>query len=173
MADGLEGVNNLINVNGKLVDVNTMSIQQVMLILMNERVESLTEKTGNELKELVERQKLVAELHNVLAGINSATDKDGKISVAKGSELESLLKRAEELGVKIPKTEGTFERDERERLVENLRMTVEDLNVKNDMQLQKVTKYTNERYEAYQMARSIMKAPDDAVKSSARNIAGR
>ena len=154
-----------------LFDVDQM--QQAMLMVMNERIDSIGDATGKELQELLERQQKVTELQNIRAHINSVIDKDGKIVVAKDSELEKLLKRAEELGVKLPKTNGTFQRDDTSRLTENFRMVVEDLNTKNDMQLQKVTKYTNERYEAYQMARSILKPCDDAAKSAARNIAGK
>lgn len=173
MTENVEGVNHFINVKGKLVDVNSITIQQLMLLLMNERIDTLGTQSAKELKELTERQRTVTELNNVKAAINAETNKDdSSLTVNADTELAGLLKRAEEIGVKMPKIEGTFDAEERRRLVDNLNMTLDDLNTKNDMQLQMVTRYTNERYEAYQMGRTIIKAPDDAVKSSARRIAG-
>jgi len=64
-----------------------------------------------------------------------------------------------------------YNKDERDRLVENIRMTIEDLNVKNDMQLQTITRLTNERYESYQMARSILKPLHDDKINKAHAMA--
>ena len=172
MSDKIENCTSVISIQGEEIDVNSITIQQLMLLLSNERVEDSRIGSERELRELIERQKVVAELHKVLSGINSETTKEGTLQVKEGTTLHALLKKAEELGVSLQKTEGSFERDERERLVQNLRLTIEDLNTRNEMQLQKVTKFTNERYEAYQMARSILKGPDEANKSSARKIAG-
>jgi len=66
-----------------------------------------------------------------------------------------------------------YSREERERLVENIRMACDDLNMENDMQIQTVTRLTNERYEAFQLARSIMKPLHEDKINKARALAGR
>ncbi|MFQ5729195.1 MAG: hypothetical protein ACE5GN_02400, partial [Waddliaceae bacterium] len=129
-------------------------------------------KTDKELKELKERQAKVAELHKVLKAINAATDANGKIDCSKNDELKKLLKKAKELGADVKDDKFKYNKEERDRLVENVRMSIEDLNVQNDMQLQTVSRLTNERYESYQMARSILKPLHEAKISHARGIKG-
>ena len=84
-----------------------------------------------------------------------------------------MLKQARLLGAEIDEEKLKYNNEERERLIENIRMTIEDFNVQNEMQLQMVTRLTNERYESYQMARSILKPLHDDKMSKARAISGR
>ncbi|MCP5507666.1 MAG: hypothetical protein H7A37_05150 [Chlamydiales bacterium] len=155
------------------IDLDTISLEALVLLINTERLRTLEGSTEKELKELTARQKIVSDLHNTLSAINDATDSKGKLTIKKDSDLYKMLKEAKKMGVKISKKEGSFDSNERERLVENIRMHIEDLNVKNDMQLQKVTRLTNERYESYQMARSILKPLDEDKKNKARAVSGR
>ena len=63
-----------------------------------------------------------------------------------------------------------FTKEMRDRLLENIRMTVDDHDVKNQMQIQKVTRLENERSESYQMARAIMKTLNDMKIQHLRGI---
>ena len=67
----------------------------------------------------------------------------------------------------------SFSREERDGSVENIRITADDINVMNDMQLQTISRLTNERYESYQMARSILKPLHDDKLRKAREISGK
>ena len=58
-------------------------------------------------------------------------------------------------------------------MLENLKMSCDDLNLQNDMQLQDLNQLMNERYEVYQMARAIMKPLHDDKVHKARSISGR
>lgn len=153
-------------------DYNDWSLEKLLFLVHTDRLKLLEDKSGTTLDTLTENQDKVAKLHDLIAMINEATDKDGKINVQKGSELEKLLKEAEEMGVKIAKTDGEFTDKEKERLVENVRLQIENLNVKNDMMLQEVTRITNERYEMYQLTRMAHKVLDEDKKNKARAIKG-
>ncbi len=61
----------------------------------------------------------------------------------------------------------------RELLIENIRTSIDDYNTENDLQLQMITRYTNERYETFQMVRSIMKPLHEDKVNKARSAAGR
>lgn len=154
-------------------DPKDLSLESLMVLLMTERLKYLEKKSRNELTELRERQENVANLNKVLKAINKTTDGEGKLDVSNDQELQDLLDTARERGVEVADGKVTFNREERNRLVENIRMSVEDLNVENDMQLQTVTRLTNERHEMYQMARTILKPLHDAKISRARALAGR
>jgi len=154
------------------MDPDELSLEALVLLLMTERLDHLRNKSLSELTELKERQNNVAELNKILKAINKATDDQGALDVSNDDELQDLLDEARTYGVEIADEKMTFSQDERNRLVENIRMTVEDLNVQNEMQLQTVTRLTNERHEMYQMARTILKPLHDAKISHARAMRG-
>lgn len=156
----------------KDIDPNKMSLEALILLINTERLKSIQAKTEKEFSTLKERQNKVAELHKILKAINTATSDKGELDISNNDELKNLLAKAKELGADVKDDITTFNPEERDRLVENIRMTVEDLNVQNDMQLQTISRLTNERYESYQMARSILKPLHDAKTSSARGMRG-
>jgi hypothetical protein len=152
------------------IDPNNLSLESLILLINTERLKSLQSNTLKELTELKKRQSKVAELHKVLKAINSATGSNGELEISNNEELKQLLQKAKDLGIEVQDDKTYFNREERDRLVENIRMSVDDLNVENDMQLQTVSRLTNERYESYQMARSILKPLHDAKISFAKGI---
>lgn len=156
----------------KEIDPNNLSLEALILLINTERLKHLQDKTEKEFAALKERQERVAELHKILKAINAATDSKGELDISENEELKTQLAKAKELGVDVKEDLTAFNREERDRLVENIRMTVEDLNVQNDMQLQTISRLTNERYESYQMARSILKPLHDAKTSHARAMRG-
>lgn len=160
-------------VNSNSSDPKNMSLEALSLLLLTSRLHYLQEQTKREFLELKDRQEKVAELHKVLKAINNSTAKEGSLDITQNEELKSLIKRAKELGVNVTEDKMKYTKEERDRLIENVRMSIEDFNVKNDMQLQTVTRLTNERYESFQMARSIMKPLHDDKINKARAIGGR
>ena len=153
-------------------DHSKLSIDALLMLLHSERLKTLREQTSKEFKELSERQGLVRKLHEVMKGLNKATSEKGDLNIKDNPELQDHLKTAKELGVDIKEEKTKYSKDERDRLIENLRMTIEDHNVQNDMQLQTVQRLTNERYESYQMARTILKPLHDDKLNKARKVAG-
>lgn len=154
------------------IDPNNLTLDQLALLLNTERLEDLQTKTEKELLELKDRQDDVALLHDLMKAINNAIDADGGIDL-NSPEIQELLEKVKKLGITPPDGKTELDKDERIRFIENIRWTVDDLNVKNDMQLQTVTRLTNERYESYQMARAIMKPLHDSKTNMARAISGR
>lgn len=164
-------------VNGR--DPKDMELEQLVFLLLTERLRQLQQKSTDEFKELKKRQDEVVQMHKVLKVINSHTTDESELSFDQNSELTQHLKDArEKLGIDIQDgtvKDGkmTYTKDQRERLIDNIRMTIDDHNTKNDMQMQTVTRLINERYESYQMARAILKPIHDDKMSKARAIAGR
>ncbi|HEY4831669.1 MAG TPA: hypothetical protein VIH61_03815 [Waddliaceae bacterium] len=157
-------------VNNSNIDPNNLSLEALILLINTERLKSLQDNTLKELNELKKRQTKVAELHKILRAVNSATGSGGELDITNNEELKQLLQKAKEFGIEVKEDKTSFNREERDRLVENIRMSIDDLNVENDMQLQTVSRLTNERYESYQMARSILKPLHDAKVAFAKGI---
>lgn len=179
-----ERINETLEVN-KVVEKEP-TIDSLVYDILTSRLYQLQKDTTKELEELKERQKEVQKLHDLIAKINSLTNKDGEVKV--DEELFEMLQDAikndgnddavNDLKIspdslKILEEGKKYKPEDRQRLIENIRMHIEDLNTQNDMQLQTVTQLTNERYETYQMARAIMKPLDEDKKQKARSIAGR
>lgn len=160
-------------------DPKNMELEQLVFLLLTDRLKQLQNQSVDEFQQLKKRQDKVVELHKVLKSINSNTNSDTELKFPLGCDLDKLLQRAKDLGVDVCNgTKGkdgkiTYSRDQRERLIDNIRMTIEDLNMQNEMQMQTVTRLINERYESYQMARAILKPIHDDKMSKARAIAGR
>lgn len=152
---------------------SNLSLDTLILIIHAERLAHLRDQTNKELKELSERQSKVRGLHDALRSVNQATNTKGEFDLKDKPEMHEIFKKAKEHGLDINLDKKKYSKDERDRLLENIRMTIEDLNVQNDMQLQTVQRLTNERYESYQMARSILKPLHDDKLNKARQMAGR
>lgn len=169
-----EVVSKLINsVENSEGNEQNLSLDALILLINTERLKFLKDKTQNELGELRERQQKVRTLHKLLRAINSITGDKGNIDCSNNEEVKDLLKQAKEIGVDINDGKMKYSREERDRLVENIRITVDDFNVENDMQLQSISRLTNERYESYQMARSILRPLHEDKLRKAREIAGK
>jgi vacuolar-type H+-ATPase subunit H len=134
-----------------------LGLEALTLLVCTNKVKSLEEKTKKELTELRERQNQVKYLHQL----------NGQ------DELLDSLTKAQEMGIDVDLTKKTYTREERDRLIENVRMSCDDLNTQNEMQLQTISRLTNERYEVYQMARSILKPLHEDKISKARAAGGR
>lgn len=170
---GIDKTSDAVSQVRKLSETNPedMSLEAMVLLLTTDYVRELESKMRNEFKELKSRQDKVRFLHKLIKAINKSTDDKGKIDWSDDEELKELLDLAREMGVEIPEDQYKFKEAEKNRLLENLRMTVDDLNVENDLQLQTITRLTNERYEAFQMARSIMKPLHEDKVNKARKLA--
>jgi hypothetical protein len=147
-----------------------ISLETLVLLVNTERLKSVHNKTETEFKELKTRQEHVSKLHKLLKKINAETTSTGEFDCTSHAEIKKLISEAKDLGVDLKTDKLKYNKDERDRLVENIRMTIDDFNVKNDMQLQAVNRLTNERYESYQLARAILKPLHEAKMQSARGF---
>lgn len=161
---------NEILANPAVSDPKNLSLEALVLLINTERLHHLHNKTHKEFTELKERQANVSRLHQLLKKINNNTTDNGEFDCSNHAELKELLSKAKELGIEIKDGKFKFTKGERDRLVENIRMTIEDLNVMNDMQLQTINRLTNERYESYQMARSILKPLHETKMQMAKGM---
>lgn len=157
------------------IDLNKISLESLIMLIHTNRLKTLQDKTKTELETLKKRQEDVRKLHTLLQQINAATDSNGKMDASNLEELQKLLKFAKDLGVNVKegKNQYSYTKEERDRLIENIRMSTDDLNVLNDMQLQSVSRLTNERFEMFQMTRSILKPLHDDKQRKAREMGGK
>lgn len=150
------------------------SLEALVFLISKNRVHSLEMKTRDEFKQLKQRQDKVKYLHQLMKSVNKITDsKTGGCDFTSHADLVALFDEARAMGVEIEQGKLKYDREGRDRFIDNIRMTIDDFNVQNEMQLQTITRLTNERYESFQMARSIMKPLHDDKINKARAIAGR
>lgn len=154
------------------VDPQSMSVESLVLLVHTERLKNLEKKITKEFAELKSRQDQVVFLHKLQKAINSATSNE-EFDCSKDVELQKLLKKAKEYGVDLKEDKFKYNKEERERLIENIKLTADDLTVLNDMQLQTITRLTTERYESYQLARNTVKPLHEDKIDKTRAIAGR
>lgn len=153
-------------------NTNNLSLESLALLINMERLKQLENRISKEFLELKKRQDEVTFLHKLLKTINASTENE-ELDCTNNEELKELLAKAKEYGVDLKEDKLKYTKEERERLIENIRITADDSNILNDMQLQSITRLVTERYESYQLARSIMKPLHEDKTSKARAIAGR
>ncbi|MDF2549229.1 MAG: hypothetical protein K0S07_296 [Chlamydiales bacterium] len=152
---------------------SNMSLETLLLFVNTERVRDIEARIQKEFAALKEGQEQVRFLHKVQKAINALSKEDGTLDISGNDELKQYFQEARQMGVPIDEGKVKFTVHERERLLENFQMTVEDLNTQNDMQLQTVTRLTNERYESFQLARSVLRPLHEDKLNKARAIGGR
>lgn len=167
-----EIVSQAVNKTSSSLESKDLSLESLALVINAQRLKTLEQKITNEFVELKKRQDQVSFLHKLIKAINSGTAND-ELDCSKNPELKDLFKKAKEYGVDIKEDKVKYNKDERDRLIENIRLTSEDYNVLNDMQLQTISRLTTERYESYQLARSIMKPLHEDKINKAHAIAGK
>lgn len=153
-------------------DPKSLSLEALSLLINTERLKRLENKITTEFVELKKRQDQVTFLHKLIKAINAGTVNE-EFDCSSNPELQNLLGKAKEYGADLKEGKFKYNKDERERLIENIRITADDFNVLNDMQLQTITRFTTERYESYQLARSIMKPLHEDKVNKARAMAGK
>lgn len=151
---------------------DNLSFESLALLIHAERLNFLEDKITNTFIDLKKRQDEVALLHKLIKMVNMAT-KDDVFDCSKNEEIKQILEQAKELGIEIADGKYNFSKEERERLLDNIRLTVDDKNILNDMDIQKITRLTTERYESYQLIRSMMKPLHEDKISKARAAGGR
>lgn len=151
-----------------------LSVESLALVCCTTGVSRVENQMANEYVELRERQERIHVLHQLQREINASSEAGEGFDWSDNPELQALVERARELGVPIPGEQGDYVFDEADQraLMENIRMTVDDLQMLNDLQLQKIANLTNRRYEFYQMARAILRPLHEAKVNAARKAGG-
>ncbi|MDB2613820.1 hypothetical protein N9Y92_01525 [Chlamydiales bacterium] len=151
-----------------------LTLEALTFLVYTNKIDKVEKDLRKEFKTLNDRQDDVQYLHQVQKAINKATDDKGSLNTTDSLELQELLKEAsEKFGIDIPVNKRKFTAQERERLVENIKLTIDDKNVQNELQMQTVNRLNNDRQEIFQLIRSILKPLHDAKIHHAQGIAGR
>src|SRR5262245_26427898 len=123
-----------------------LSLQDLIYLVNRQQIDQIDQKLRKEFSEVQERNAEVRYLHGLLKAINTATDSKGNLDISKSPELQAMIKEAsEKYGLDLPVGKTQFTGQERERMVENIRMTCEDLNTQSELQLQTISRLNNER----------------------------
>lgn len=157
-----------------------LTVNQLTLMIIYHKLDLCKLESVRKITEYQRRREAIQPYTKALDLLNKNATTDGiklkqddaKTDEAKAEvgELRGLLEEFKKNGLAID-VKDNYDAQDRDRLVENLKRGLEDLNVQNNMTLEGLQQSCNERYEAYQYARSIMKAGHDAGQQVARNIA--
>lgn len=152
-----------------------LTLEQLVVLVNTERVRSLEAKSKNELHTLKERYGQVRTLNDLRKRINNALSAGptAGLNLTSEPEVKALLEKAKTMGVPVIEGKMQYSKEEAERLLENVKMTIDDMNVLNDLQMQQISRLQNEHHESFQLAMSIMKPIHQAKMSSIRAGGGK
>ena len=158
------------------------SLNQLLHLIRLHRTNGHGHKLEKELRELTERQSHVRFLTNIRRVITLTGDgKQGEFKAdieefqallkqANESENEMLKKLLKEVG--IVEGKKSYTKDEKTNVMESIKMTIDQLNVLNDMQIQTVSRLESENNEVYQMLMAAHKPLHNLITGMARSIKG-
>lgn len=160
----------------EMLDMNPVvperSLESLTLLVKMNNLKVVDEKIQTKFTDIRDRQNQVAQLYAAIKAINTETTEAGGFEFSSNEELKEKLIRAKALGVDIKDGKFSYNKEERDRLLENIRMTVDELNVDNDMEIQEVTRLYNFRNEAILFAKNIMKTLHDIKQTLGRAVRG-
>ena len=116
-------------------DTKELSLEALVLLLTTDRLHHLEKQSRKELDELRGRQKKVAFLNKLTKTINTATGPKGDFDMGNYTDLQNMLSDAKKIGIEVDEAKVKYNDEERQRLVDNIRMTIDDMNVENEMHL--------------------------------------
>lgn len=157
----------------KAMNFEGESLENALFLVQSEKIHYLGGKIVSTLEQLHLRQQEVRRLQEIIASLNQKVSESGTLSIEENSNEHKLLEEAQTLGAKISTFHGVFNPQQYDRLIENIKMSVEGLNVQNEMDLQDVTRLQNEQYNLYQLVKSIHRPLDEDKRNKARAAGGR
>jgi hypothetical protein len=130
----------------------------------------ITERSKTAALELQARQKKVRDINAAMRAVNAIDQ--GELDLTNRPELIEHLQKAKDLGADIRTDKLKYTREERDRLLENMRTTNEEYTMQNEMQSQEISRMTSQYYEALSWARSVKKAENDMNMSCIKKWRG-
>lgn len=155
----------------KALESEKIDLDPLALLVYSEKLEMLETEGKDLMEEISGTHKNIQHLHKILAKINEETDEDGKLKPSE--ELKELYNQAEEMGLSVDRSlleKEKLDFNQKERLVENIKMSIEDLNMENDTKLQKVNHLNNERFSVIQFIRKVLDSLHQTKQMVIRNI---
>lgn len=146
------------------------SLETLLWMIRAGHLETLTKKSKEGFQKAAESQKVVAELYDCIKAINRATKGQDSLDISKDDALKTILKRANELECEIELEKMTYTKEERERLLENIRMTVDEKNTDNDLHIQEMTRNYTGQNEMFNLLKSSFGKLDDIKRSILRGL---
>jgi hypothetical protein len=162
-------------------DPSNYTLDRLLKLFRLSRTTQIHSQYRDELKELTKRQAEVRFLTNLRRVILQSKGKNNGFD-ANSADFKDLLAKAKEPGneeflqllneVGIVEGQDYYSEDDKNNLLESVRLVVEQLNTLSDMQVQMVTRLEAEINETYQMLMAIYKPLHNAITSMARAIKG-
>lgn len=121
---------------------------------------------------LTKRQDEVSFLHKLISAINAASNDKGELDLTGNEELQEMLRKAGEMGVKLPAFQNNTKLNvnQRDQLIGSIRMTVDDENTLIELHMHKLQNFNYELHESYQWMRSHLKTLDDVKRKFTARI---
>lgn len=156
------------------------SLDQLLLEIISKAMNENEAETITKSLELKKGQAATAKVQNIMEQINlMKVEKGGSVTVT--DDFLRLLEEAKnsipeggpELHIVEPAKGKTYTKEEKEKLIENVRICIENLNTDNETLLQEVTQLRNTLLEILKMANDISNKKDSLIKRMINAAAGR
>ncbi len=116
--------------------------------------------------EVKQRQQKIKFAQEIMQELNNSIDGNGKLDISQKPELLEKLRVAKEMGINIPVDKSTFSSDEKDRLMQNLGLSVDAWDKENKQDTQKMQIYLDESNRYLTLATQAMKYEDKPKRAS-------
>lgn len=164
----------------------TKSLHTELKLTFTQKLDAQQESLKAEFGKLKAGQNRTREFNVLIKSINQATVK-GELHCKDNADLLAKLAAASKAvpgttvpnqqepdlqGIELNPSKTDYDKDELDRLLDNIRRSIDDLNVINEMQLQNLNRMVTHYHEIYQMMKNTMKPLHEDKIAKARAIAG-
>lgn len=149
------------------------SLETLALLVNKQRVDQLEEKLRTQFKDLKKRQEEIKALQSLVRTLNAATDENETLDLDKSAEAKELYEVVgKRFDLKLPE-KTKFNGPARERMIENIKMAIDERNLENDLLMNTIQQLNSERNESFQLANKIIKTLHDAKMRQTQALSGR
>ncbi len=134
-------------------------------------IDSIEERLRFEFNKISDRQGEVSKLHGLIETLNNAAKEGGSVELST-EELADFQKRAAELGVKLPKLDTKITKEQKDSVIQNINMRVDDLGTLTQKDFFKLQTLNQRKMQLWELLSSMEKMHHDIIMSIARKIGG-
>ena len=149
------------------------SLETLALLVNKQRVDELEGKLKTHFKDLKKLQEEIKALQSLVRTLNAATDDNENLDLDKSAEAKELYELMDKrFDLKLP-NKTKFNGSARERMVDNIKMAIDERNLENDLLMNTIQQLNSERNESFQLANKIVKTLHDAKMRQTQALSGR
>lgn len=144
-----------------------LSLGRLIYLLALRRQDELVQKSKDGMLEIQEKNRNMAKVNSAMQAINALDH--GDLDLKTQPDILEALKQAKEAGAQIDLSKTTYTAEQRNRLLDNLRLTTDSLGMQTQTEMQQAN-LISQVYENFTLAKPIISEEHRIIKDIERRF---